>query len=145
MQAVGQPPRALVCRNDFNQLAFLNNRASDAEVSCQYKCHTFTGAAQDREQVKRITRIKVYGDGVVTVPPPTIHPAPPLVGVLTVTADNLRTDTYVYSALSPDPLTGALWAQYGLGLKGRTFDITIQLTGVGIKVREVSMEYVLIN
>lgn len=145
VEPVGQIPRAYVIRRDDHQIAILNNRATNAEVFCEYFCHSYTGLAPDREQVKRVTRIKVYGEGVIRVDPLSLHPAPPPTGVISVTADNVKHDTYIYSPLAALPTEGALWAQNCLALKGRVFDIKVQLVGVGLKIREVGFEYIVVN
>ncbi len=144
---VGQPARAYLVRSADKQIAILDTM-TPALVTSRYTAHSFTGLAQDREQVKRILRVKVSGRGVIAPDDPPVpadrFPGTPS-GIMTITADNTRTDTYVYSALAAEPSGGFLWVQQCLPLKGRVFDIDIVLKATGLLFVELDMEYVLVN
>lgn len=143
----GQKPYAYLVKSQDNQISVLDT-STPTELSCRYTSHAYTGQAQDREQVKRILRVRVYGEGVIS---PDLQAVPddrtPLVpsGLMTITADGVRQDTYQYSVMASEPWNGILWLQQTMALKGRRFDIDILLKGTGIIIREVGWEYVLVN
>lgn len=143
----GQKPYAYLVKPQDNQIAVLDT-STPCEGSCRYTSHAYTGAAQDREQVKRILRVRVYGEGVIS---PDLQPVPddrtPLVpsGLMTITADGVRSDTYQYSVLAADPLGEALWVQQTFPLKGRSFTVDLLLKGTGLRIREIQFEFILVN
>lgn len=145
---LGQIPRAYLVKPSDDQIALLDTR-TPTEISCRYTCHSFTGQVQDREQVKRILRVKLYGEGIVSPDDPAV-PADRVFntnpsGIMTITADNIRQDIYAYSLQASEPWNGILWFQECMALKGRVFDIDILLKGTGLRIRECSWEYILVN
>lgn len=133
---VGHIPYAYLVRSAQSQISVLDLR-TETHGYFEYFCHNFTGNEKDREMVKKILRIKVYGSGIVSTDA--------FSGILTVGGGEGRQDQYVYSPAASNLSDGILWEQGCLGLKSRSFSVKIQLKGFGLKLRECSMEYTLVN
>jgi hypothetical protein len=134
---VGRLPYAYVVRGDSNQIALLDTRSSSAVDFAVLQTHPFTGEDRHRSLRKKLVRILVYGEGHI--------PSIPNSAYMVVTADKSRSDVYVYSAQSPDPAQNMLWSQNALALIGRTFDLTLFLTGSGIIIREIELQYTVVG
>lgn len=136
-QPVGQIPLAYLIRSDTNQISALDTRSSSPIDFALYRCHTFTGEETHRNLRKRLVRVLVWGDGAINTAPGSAY--------MFVTADSKRSDVYAYSAQSPDPAQGLLWSQGTLSLVGRTIDVMLFLTGTGIAIREIEIQYIVVG
>ena len=136
---LGVTPFMYIGRNDSNQIALLDTLTASLDDFCIYQTHPFTGDAGNliRTSRKKVHRIKVYGNGTLVT---AAYP-----GYLFVTADNVRSDTYLYSPFSADAAQGILWAQELQNLVARNIVITLLLQGTGINITEIEVQFTPVN
>ncbi len=142
VSSLGQQSLGYVIRQDTNQIAVIDTNTVAETDFMVYVCHPFTGDGQHRDLRKKIVRLNVYGDGEIS---PAFGSA-----YLVIIADQSltntpRSDVYPYSSLSPWPPANMLWRQQTLGLVGRVFDVVLLLTGKGIKIREIELQYSIVG
>lgn len=137
VNTVGKHPVAYLVRRDVGQIAALDLKTPVAPDFCAMRFHTFTGEGEVRNIQKKIFRVKVFGEGTI--------PHTPNAAYMIVTVDSARSYVYPYSALSPLPNEGLLWSQNTHTIVGRTIDVTLYLTGVGIVIRECQVQFCAIN
>lgn len=133
VSALNQNALAYVVRNDIDQISVLDNQTQSPVDFAIYHCHPFTGNDQHRDLRKKIARVLVFGEGQISG---DIGSA-----MMTVVGDSDRSDVYVYSEQSAVPSQQILWYQQTLNLQARVFDICLFLTGTGLVIREVQVEY----
>lgn len=133
----GKLSLAYVIRNDQNQIAAVDTQTVGPVDFAVYYAHSFTGDEQSRSLRKKAIRINIFGEGSIS---PVFGSA-----YMVVTFDNSRTDVYPYSDQSPFPPSGILWRQNTMNTAGRAIDITLFLTGTGLIIREIQLEYTVVG
>lgn len=133
---LGQSTLAYVARTDIDQVAVVDTVTPAPVDFAIYYAHSFTGEAPHRDMRKKIVRIYVYGEGNISGVFGSAY--------MVVVADQGRTDVYPFSDQSPYPPEQMLWRQNTLALMGHTFDLCLFLTGSGLVIREIQLEYTIV-
>lgn len=139
---LGQQSVGLVVRSDTSQIAVIDTASELPQDFAVYYSHPFTGNDQHRDLRKKVVRVNVFGEGTID---PAFGSAYMIIVADQSETDIPRRDVYPYSALSPWPPANMLWRQQTLALTGRTFDVCLYLTGAGIKIREVELQYTVVG
>lgn len=133
---LGQSTLAYVARTDNNQAAVVDTVTNAPVDFAVYHAHSFTGQDAHRDVRKKISRVYVYGEGEISGVFGSAY--------MVVVADQSRSDVYPFSDQSPYPPEQILWRQNTLNMYGHTFDICLFLTGAGLVIREIQLEYTIV-
>lgn len=138
----GQQSLAYVIRDDTDQIAVIDTQTVSNVDFAVYLCHPFTGDGQHRDLRKKVVRVNVFGEGEID---PAFGSAYMVIIADQSLTQTPRSDVYPYSSLSPWPPSNMLWRQNTLALEGRVFDVCLMLTGKGLKIREIELEYTIVG
>lgn len=137
VSALGQPSLAYVARTDTPQIAIVDTVTPAPVDFAIYYAHSFTGDDPHRDMRKKIVRVYVYGDGVISGDLGSAY--------MVIIADQSRPDVYLFSDQSPYPPEQMLWRQNTLNLEFRELDLCLFLTGTGLVIRELEIQYTLVG
>ena len=132
----GQVPALLIGDNDEHQIVFLDIISDDISVPHMlWKTVPVDGGPTMRERAKWFTRVRLYGEGTITE------------GSLTILCDKgLRTQIFVLQGIEGNPMSGMLLEiETSPDMVGRRCECLIDLTGTGIVLRTVELDYSVIN
>ena len=138
VSAFHQTPYLLVARKDIHQVSALDLYTPVPQRHVIWRTPPIDGGPEMRGVRKRFRRLRLYGEGTLS---------PVDAGRVTFIADRgQRTQTFTLSASTADPRQRILLIQEtGVNLVGRVIEVVIDLNGSGLILREVQLEYNVLN
>lgn len=124
----------LLARTDVNNVAHLDKSTACVTKVCRWKTRPFDGTNEaQRSRRKRLKWIRLFGDGAISD------------GYIAITADNIRTETYLVSGALAYPQEEILLLQGCTpAMQGRTIDVEFVLNLNG-EIRSAQAEYVVLD